>query len=86
MESKNVMIICAWAFLIMLWILSFFGEWDLLWPLILSFIILIFTVSVSYTDDTKSNDTKGSEDIQDLKSKLNAIKKDIKDIKKIIEE
>jgi len=86
MESKNVMIICAWAFLIMLWILSFFGEWDLLWPLILSFIILIFTVSVSYTDDTKSNDTKGSEDIQDLKSKLNAIEKDIKDIKKIIEE
>lgn len=70
----------------MLWILSYFGEWDLFWPLILSFVVLVFTITVSFTPETTSSDAKLSEEIQDLKSKVEATAKDIEEIKKIIEE
>ena len=86
MESKKITIICAWGFLILLWILSYFGKWDLLWPLILVFIVLILTVTLSTSTETDSSDTKLSEEIKDLKSKLEATAKDVEEIKKIIEE
>lgn len=79
-------IICAWGFLIVLWILSFFGEWDLFWPLILSFIVLFLTISVSFTPEKTSSDSKLSEEIKDIKSKLETTAKDVEEIKKIIEE
>jgi hypothetical protein len=86
MKTKNIIIICAWAFLITLWILSFFGEWDLFWPLMLSFGILVISIGMSFTpDDTQSN-PKLTEEIQDLKSKVETTAKDIEEIKRIIEE
>jgi c-di-AMP phosphodiesterase-like protein len=86
MESKNIIIICAWVFLIMLWILSFFGEWDLFWPLILSFIVLVISLSLSFTTEDKSSDKILSEEIKDLKSKVESTARDIEDIKRVIEE
>ena len=86
MESKNIIIICAWAFLIMLWILSFLGEWDLFFPLMLSFIILIISIALSFTPEVASLDNKTSEEIKELKSKVDKTAKDIEEIKKIIEE
>lgn len=86
LESKNIIIICAWAFLIVLWILSYLGEWDLFWPLMLSFIVLIITIAVSYTPEESSSEAKLSEEIKDLKSKVESTAKDIEEIKKIIEE
>ena len=86
MESKIIAIICAWGFLIVLWILSYFGQWDLFWPLILSFIVLVLTLTVSYTPEETSSDEKLSEEIKDIKSKLEATAKDVEEIRKIIEE
>lgn len=86
LESKNIIIICAWVFLIVLWILSYLGEWDLFWPLMLSFIVLIITIAVSYTPEVSSSEAKLSEEIKDLKSKVESTAKDIEEIKKIIEE
>ena len=86
MESKKITIICAWGFLILLWILSYFGKWDLLWPLILVFIVLILTVSLSSSSETNSSDTELSEEIKDMKTKLESTAKDVEEIKKIIKE
>ena len=86
MESKNITIIFAWTFLIVLWVLSYFGEWDLFWPLILSFIVLFITIAIGTTTEVTSSDKKLSEEIKDLKSKLESTAKDIEEIKKIIEE
>jgi ABC-type bacteriocin/lantibiotic exporter with double-glycine peptidase domain len=86
MESKNIIIIFAWTFLILLWVLSFFGEWDLFWPLILSFIVLFITIAIGFTPEVASQDKKVSEEIKDLKTKLESTAKDIEEIKKIIEE
>jgi fatty acid desaturase len=86
MESKKITIIGAWGFLIVLWILSYFGNWDLLWPLILVFIVLIVTVAVSFTPETPSSDAKLSEEIKEVKSRVEATAKDVENIKKIIEE
>ena len=86
MESKKITIICAWAFLIVLWILSYFGQWDLFWPLILSFIVLVLTVTVSFTPEEIPSDKKLSEEIKDIKTKLETTSKDVEEIKKIIEE
>ncbi len=86
MESKNIIIIFAWTFLILLWVLSFFGEWDLFWPLILSFIVLFITIAIGFTPEVSSQDKKVSEEIKDLKTKLESTAKDIEEIKKIIEE
>jgi hypothetical protein len=86
LESKNIVIICAWVFLIVLWILSYLGEWDLFWPLMLSFIVLIITIAVSFTPEVSSSEAKLSEEIKDLKSKVESTAKDIEEIKKIIEE
>ena len=86
MESKIITIICAWGFLIVLWILSYFGEWDLFWPLILSFIVLVLTIGMSFTTENTSSDTKLSEEIKDIKIKLESTAKDVEEIKKIIEE
>jgi ABC-type bacteriocin/lantibiotic exporter with double-glycine peptidase domain len=86
LDSKIIAIICAWGFLIVLWILSYFGQWDLFWPLILSFIVLVLTVTLSYTPEETSSDEKLSEEIKDIKSKLETTAKDVEEIKKIIEE
>ena len=86
MESKKITIICAWEFLIVLWILSYFGEWDLFLPLILSFIVLVLTITISFTPEMTPSDTKFSEEIKDIKSKLETTAKDVEEIKKIIEE
>ena len=86
MENKNIIIIFSWVFLIVLWILHYLGEWNLFLPVILTFIILIFTVFLSYTPEGKSLDKDVSNEIKDLKSKLEKTSKDIEEIKKIIEE
>ena len=86
MESKKITIICAWGFLIVLWILSYFGEWDLFLPLILSFIILVLTIGMSFLTEETSSDKKLSEEIKNIKTKLESTAKDIEEIKKIIEE
>ena len=86
MESKNLIIICAWVFLIVLWILSFFGEWDLFWPFIFFFIVIILTIAVSVTPEKTKSEIELSEEIKEIKSKLEATAKDVEEIKKIIEE
>lgn len=86
MDSKKITIICAWGFLIVLWILSYFGGWDLFLPLILIFIVLILTITLSYTPEETSSDEKLSEEIKDIKSKLENTAKDVEEIKKILEE
>jgi len=48
--------------------------------------VLILTVTLSTSTETDSSDTKLSEEIKDLKSKLEATAKDVEEIKKIIEE
>jgi hypothetical protein len=79
-------IICAWGFLIVLWVLSYFGEWDLFWPLILSFIVLVLTIGISFSTEEKTSENKFSKEINDIKTKLDSTAKDIEEIKKIIEE
>jgi len=86
LENKSISIIFSWVFLIVLWILHYFGEWNLFLPVILSFIILIFTASLAYTSETKSTDKDLSNEIKDLKTKIESTAKDIEEIKKIIEE
>ena len=86
MESKKITILGAWGFLIVLWILSYLGNWDLFWPFILIFIVLILTVAISFTPEPPSSDTKLSEEIRDVRSKLEATAKAVEEIKKIIEE
>ena len=85
MESKNMTIICIWIFLITLWILSFFGSWDLFWPLMLSFIVLIISVGLGFSTEDNSPDQALSEEIKNLKSKVDSTAKDIEEIKRIIE-
>jgi hypothetical protein len=86
LESKKITIIAAWIFLIMLWILSFFGNWDLFLPLFFSVVVLVLTVALSLMPETTSPETKLSEEIDDLKSKIEATSKDVEEIRKIIEE
>ena len=86
MESNKITIICAWGFLIVLWILSYFGEWDLFLPLILSFIVLVLTIGMSYSPEETTSDKNLSEEIKEIKTKLESTAKDVEEIKKIIEE
>jgi len=86
LESKKITIICAWGFLIVLWILSYFGEWDLFLPLILSFIVLVLTIGMSYSPEETTSDKNLSEEIKEIKTKLESTAKDVEEIKKIIEE
>ena len=86
MESKKITIICAWGFLIVLWILSYFGGWDLFLPLILSFIVLVLTIGMSYSPEETTSDKNLSEEIKEIKTKLESTAKDVEEIKKIIEE
>jgi hypothetical protein len=86
LESKKITIICAWGFLIVLWILSYFGEWDLFLPLILSFIVLVLTIGISFSTEENSSEKKLSKEINDIKTKLESTSKDIEEIKKIIED
>jgi len=85
MESKNIFIICSWAFLITLWILSYLGEWDLFWPLILTIILLAISISLSFTTHVSSSENNLSEEIKQLKLKVEKTSKDIEEIKKNFE-
>ena len=85
MESKNITIICAWTFLFLLWILSYLGNWNLFLPLMLSFIILVISIGMSFAPSITQSDAKSIEGIEDLKSKLEETTKDVEKIKKIIE-
>ena len=85
MESKNIFIICSWAFLITLWILSYLGEWDLFWPLILTIILLAISISLSFTSQVSSSGNNLSEEIKELKLKIEKTSKDIEEIKKNFE-
>ncbi len=86
MESKNIIIICTWVFLITLWILSYLGGWDLFWPLMLSFGILVISIGMSFTPESTQSNPKLTEEIQNLKSKVDTTAKDIEEIKRIIKE
>lgn len=86
MESKDIIIICSWAFLIMLWILSYLGEWDLFWPLMLSFVILFISIGMILSPTVNQSDPKLTEQIQELTFKLEETAKDIEEMKKIIKE
>jgi hypothetical protein len=86
LESKKIIIICAWGFLVLLWVLSFFASWDLFLPFIFTFIVLTLTIALSFIPETTSSDTNLSEEIKDLKSKIETTAKDVEEIKKIIEE
>ena len=81
-----IVVICAWAFLIMLWILSFLGEWDLTWPLILSFVVLAFSVIVGLSEEKSSSDDKVATEIKEMKSKMEKTARDVEEIKRIIQE
>jgi len=81
-----IVVICAWAFLIMLWVLSFLGEWDLFWPLVLSFVVLGFSVIVGLSEEKSSSDDKVATEIKEMKSKMEKTARDVEEIKRIIEE
>lgn len=86
MENKIIVIICAWAFLIMLWILSFLGEWDLFWPLALSFVVLGLSAIVGLSEEKSQSDEKLKTELLEMKSKMEKTARDVEEIKRIIEE
>ena len=86
MKTNNLIIICAWAFLIVLWILSFLGGWDLFWPFILFFIVIMLSVAVSTIPGKTKSETEVSEEIREIKEKIEATAQDVEEIKRLIEE
>ena len=73
--------------MIVLWILSFFGEWDLFVPLLLFFVVLGVTVAVGLSSpEEKKQEIELVSELQKIKSKLDSLTKDVEEIKKTIEE
>ena len=82
MESNKLIILCIWTFLIVLWILSYFGEWDLFIPLLLFFIVLGVTVAVgTWLPEEREEEIELVSELKNLKSKLDSITKDVEEIK-----
>jgi len=82
-----LIIVCVWTFLIVLWILSFFGEWNLFIPLLLFFVVLGVTVAVGLSSPEEKKQEIGLvSELQKIKSKLDSLTKDVEEIKKTIEE
>jgi hypothetical protein len=81
----------------MLWIAAFMNLLDGFFPILMTFIIIIISISIMYlpidsmkdnklSSETKSTDKDLTNEIMDLKTKLESTAKDIEEIKKIIEE
>ena len=86
MESNNLIILCIWTFLIVLWILSYFGEWELFMPLLLFFIVLGVTIAVGiWLPEEREEGIELVSELKNVKSKLDSITKDVEEIKKTSE-
>ena len=86
MESKNLIIIFAWVFLILFWILTYFGGWDAFIPFMMIFIVIIISIAVSFAPSETKSDSNLSKELKEIKNKLDETAKDVEEIKKIIEE
>ena len=86
MESNNLIILCIWTFLIVLWILSYFGEWELFMPLLLFFIVLGVNIAVgTWLPEEREEGIELVSELKNVKSKLDSITKDVEEIKKTSE-
>ena len=85
MKTKNVIVIGIWIFVIVWLIGMFIIDGDFFFAMILFFIAWTLSVVVLILE-RKEPEIELSNEIQDIKSKLGALTREVEEIKKIIEE
>ena len=85
METKNVIVLGIWIFVIVWLIGMFIIDGDFFFAIILFFIAWALSVVVLILE-RKEPEIELSNEIQDIKSKFDVLTREVKKIRKIIEE